>query len=166
MNNIEKLMRDLSKETAAEQQSTAQDQNGQASLANILRVIGPLDKLSSDLPLTRHSPPQDWSDLIERVRAAAARVREVEADAHDQELRVRELLDRVREDMKAVNDRALAAEAHARDVQARTDALLRAAEERVRAAETRAQIAEEWLAQVSQTIVDEFNGPVPERLTA
>ncbi len=166
MNNIEKLMRDLSKDTNGEPQVAAPEQGGPTSLANILRVIGPLDKLSSDLPPTRHSPPQDWSDLIERVRAAAARVREVEADAQEQELRVRELLDRVREDMKAANERALAAETHARDVQIRTEALLRAAEERVRTAETRAQMAEEWLAQVSQTIVDEFHGPAAERLTA
>ena len=79
---------------------------------------------------------------------------------------MRELLERVREDMKAANERAAAAEAHARDVQTRTDALLRAANERVKAAEDRAKTAEEWLAQVSQTLVEEFDGVEATKLTA
>lgn len=166
MNSIDRLMRDLSKDNNEIAKSAPSEKDEQPSLTSILRVIGPLDKLSSDLPPTRYSPSQDWSDLIERVRSAAARVREVEADAHEQELRVRELLERVREDMKAANERAAAAEAHVRDVQTRTDALLRAANERVKAAEDRAKTAEEWLAQISQTLEEEFNGVEATKLTA
>ena len=116
-----------------------------------------MDTFSLDVAPTRHSPSRDWSDLIEKVREAANRVREAEAAAEQQELHVREVLERVREDMKVANERAVAAEANARDIQLKTDALLKAASARVGAAENRAQIAEEWLAKVSQAIVAEFD---------
>lgn len=166
MNKIEALMRDLSQEVGVEHQSSASVQNSQPSLSNVLRVIGPLDGLSMDMPLTRHSPPEDWSDLIERVRVTAARVREVEADAEEQELRVRDLLERVREDIKAANDRTQAAEAHARDIQIRTEALLKAADERVKAAEERARIAESWLTLLRKTFVEEFEAAKVEKRSA
>lgn len=156
MSKIEAIMRDLSKEVGAEHQSLTAAQISQPSLSNVLRVIGPLDGLSMDMPLTRHSPPEDWSDLIERVRTTAARVREVEAEAEEQELRVRDLLERVREDIKAAHDSTQAAEARALDVQIRTEALLKAADERVKAAEERAKIAEGWLTLVRKTFAEEF----------
>ena len=118
------------------------------------------------MSLTRHSAPEDWSDLVERVRMTAARIREVEADAQEQELRVRDLLERVREDIKAAHDRTQAAEAHARDVQIRTESLLKAADERVKAAEERARIAESWLTLVRKTFAEEFEAAKVEKRSA
>ena len=157
MTRAGQITRDINGDPSAESFGTQSEEKSQRTLASILRVIGPLDTLSLDEAPTRHSPSRDWSDLIEKVREAATRVREAEAAAQEQELHVREVLERVREDMKVANERAVAAEANARDVQLKTDALLKAARARVEAAETRAQIAEEWLAKVSQAIVTEFD---------
>ncbi len=151
------IMRSIIADPSAEQFHTQSEEKNQRTLASILRVIGPLDNLSLDTAPTRESPSHDWSDLIEKVREAANRVRQAEADSQEQELRVREVLERVREDMKVANERAIAAEVNARDVQLKTDALLKAASARVEAAENRARIAEEWLAKVSQAIVEEFD---------
>ena len=166
MNKVETLMRDLSVEVGAEHQSRATVPNNQPIVSSVLRVVGPSDGLPSNKPPARESAPDDWSDLVDRVRATAARVREVEADAAEQELRVRDLLERVREDIRAAHDRTQAAEAHARDVQIRSEALLKAADERVRAAEERARIAESWLTLVKKTFAEEFDGAKVEKQSA
>ncbi|WP_026597009.1 hypothetical protein [Methylobacterium sp. 77] len=166
MDQIEKIMRDLTKDFEDDQQASHSKQSAAAPLAGILRVISPSDRASADAPLNHRSTPQDWSDLIERVRTAATRVREAEADAHEQEMRVRELLDRVREDMKAAHERIRVAEAHAQEIQNRSDALLRAAEARARDAEERARTAEAWLAKIATTIAEEFAAKDERRLTA
>lgn len=137
---------------------------GPSNLSSILRVIGAMDDHNEDHPPTRSSSPKDWSDLIERVRAAAARVKEVEAESHEQEEKVRELLDRVRDDMKLAHDKIRIAEANARDVQIRADALLKAADERVKSAEERARVAEDWLARIARTISEEFDASRAGRL--
>jgi hypothetical protein len=126
-------------------------------------VISPSDELSSDLPAAQRSHSQDWSELVDRARMTAARIRELEADAEDQELHVRELLEKVREDIKAANDRMQTAEAHALDVQRRAGALLAAAEERVKAAEERARIAESWLLQVKKAFTEDTYRPKTEK---
>ena len=166
MNKVETLIRDLSVEVGTEHQSRTTVPNSQPVVSSVLRVVGPSDGLFSDLPLTRHSAPEDWSDLVDRVRTTAARVREVEADAQEQESRVRDLLERVREDIKAAHDRTQAAEAYAREVQIRSEALLKAADERVKAAEERARIAESWLTLVKKTFVEEFDGAKVEKRSA
>jgi hypothetical protein len=160
------LVGDHSEETGASQLSQSLVQADQSSVAPVLRVVRSADDLARDLPLTRHSPPEDWSDLIEQVRREAARVRDVEAQAEEQELHVRELLERVREDIKSANDRAQAAEAHALDIQRRAGALLAAADERVKAAEERARVAESWLQLVKKTFAEEFAGHKAKRRSA
>lgn len=166
MDQIEKIMRDLTKDFEAERQTSDTKQTPPSSLAGILRVIGPTDRQNTEFPLNQHATPQDWSDLIERVRNAAHRVREAEAEAHEQEIRVRELLDRVREDMTVAHDRIRAAESHAQDIQTRSDALLKAADARVKDAEERARSAEAWLSKISMTITEEFAAKDEKRLTA
>jgi len=141
-------------------------QTAQPSAPPVLRVISPSDEFSSDLPTGRRLHPQDWSELVDKVRMTAARIRELEADAQDQELHVRELLEKVREDIKAANDRVQAAEAHAVDVQRRAGALLAAADERVKAAEERARIAESWLLLVKKAFTEEFDRSKTEKRPA
>ncbi|KQP48796.1 hypothetical protein [Methylobacterium sp. Leaf106] len=166
MDQIEKIMRDLTKDFEAERQTFDAKQTPTPPLAGILRVIGPTDRQTADFPLNHHSTPQDWPDLIDRVRNAAHRVREAEAEAQEQEIRVRELLDRVREDMTAALNRIRAAESHAQDIQTRSDALLKAADARVKEAEERARTAEAWLSKISMTITEEFTSKDEKRLTA
>ncbi|MCJ2076671.1 hypothetical protein MKK68_13560 [Methylobacterium sp. E-016] len=125
-------------------------------LANVLRLVGPLDDIGGGGAPTRRSSPQDWSKLIERVRHAANHAREVEAQAQEQELRVQEVLDRVREDVRNAAERVRVAEARTAEIQSRADAMLKLADERVKAAEERARIAEEWLTRVYDTIASEF----------
>lgn len=127
-----------------------------SSLSNVLRLVGSFDDLDDGLPPNPPPPVPDWSGVIERVHQAATRVREVEAQAHEQELRVQELLQRVREDVNRAAERARAADARAADLQTQCETLLKAADERVKAAEERARIAEGWLAQVYDAIVSEF----------
>lgn len=126
------------------------------SLSNVLRLVSPIDDLEGDMSPTRRSSAQDWSKLIDRIQHAAGHVRDVKAQAHEQDLRVQQLLDRVREDMKAAADRVRAADARVVEMQARSEALLKAADHRVKEAEDRARIAEEWLARVYDTIDSEF----------
>lgn len=167
VNETDKLMRDLSgTHPEAPPHGDVLDSNSDKKLTNVLRVFGSSGESSYNTPPNRNSSPQDWSKLIDRVRSAALRVREVEADAHEQEMRVREILKNVQEDIKSANERVRAAEAHARDIQARADALLRVADDRVKAAEERARVAEEWLTQLSITIIDGFEGGNAERLIA
>lgn len=97
-----------------------------------------------------------WADLIERVRAAAHHVRQTEADAEQQERRVQDLLEKVREDIAHANDRVKAAEARAREIEARAEVSIRTAEARAEAAEKRAAVAEEWLTRVHEAITREF----------
>ncbi|MDR7035834.1 MULTISPECIES: hypothetical protein [Methylobacterium] len=139
---------------------------GEERLTSVLRLMNSSGDPSNSAPPTRRSSPEDWTQLIERVRTAASRVREVETQAQEQELRVQDLLERVREDMASANERVKAAEAHARDIQMRADALLKAADERVKAAEERARLAEEWLARIYDTIASEFAFAQPEKRSA
>lgn len=128
-----------------------------ATLPNILRIVhASLEQnpLSSSEPLPSF---QDWTGLIDRVRAAAAHARETEAQAQEQEHRVQELLERVREDIKRAGERVRAAEAKAAKIEAEAELRIRAAEERATAAEERASIAENWLRRVHEVISDEFS---------
>lgn len=126
------------------------------TLSNVLRLVDAYDDLEAEAPPTRRSSARDWAKLIDRIREAAARSREIEAQAHEQELRVQDLLDRAREDIQAAAERVRAADARAAEMQARTEKLLKSADERVTAAEERARVAEEWLARVYDTISHEF----------
>lgn len=143
-------------ESSPELDGPARESSSDTHLANVLRLVGPLDDTGSGAAPTRRSSPQDWSKLIERVRHAANHAREVEAQSQEQELRVQEVLDRVREDVRNAAERVRAAEARTADIQSRADALLKAADERVKAAEERARVAEEWLTRVYDTIASEF----------
>lgn len=166
MSKIEALMRDLSQATGIEYPSRSHDQSDPPAVSNVLRIPTTLDEPSSDLPTTRSAPAEDWSHLVEQVRMTAARLREVEADAEEQELRVQDLLQKVREDMQAAADRVQAAEAHARDIQSRTEALLKAADQRVKAAEERAQVAEGWLKVIKKTFAEEFEDGASKKRSA
>lgn len=137
-----------------------------AHLATVVRLVSPAGDPEGGMPPTRRSSAQDWSKLIERIRHAAGHARDVEAQAHEQELRVQQLLDRVREDMKNAGERVRAADARVAEMQARSEALAKAADERVKAAEDRARIAEEWLARVYDTIATEFTVEQDRRRTA
>jgi len=123
-----------------------------------LRIV-PMPLGDADtVPPTRQSPPHDWTKLIERVQRAAQHSRDVEAQAQEQELRVQQLLEQVREDIRRAEDRARAAEDRAREFHARAEALVRAADERTKRAELRADTAERWLGLVQDTLTTEFSG--------
>ena len=121
---------------------------------SLQRVAPPAD--SAGAPATRQAVPQDWTILIERVQSAAKRTREVEAQTREQDLHVQRILDEVRSDIAEADERTRIAEAQLRDVQARAAAQIRTAEARAKAAEARAQSAEEWLARLQETILNEF----------
>lgn len=124
-------------------------------LTGVLRSLGAsLDDqaLSGPPPATA----QDWSGLIDRVRAAASHAREVEAQANEQEQNVQDLLERVREDIRVAGERVRAAETRASLAEARAETRVRAAEQRAEAAEERARVGEEWLQRVYDTVASEF----------
>ena len=97
-----------------------------------------------------------WSSLLERVRGAAHYIREVEDRAQDYELRVQDLVDQVRADLRDADAKVRAAEQRTDEVEARAALLIHAAEERARAAEERAAVAEDWLRRIAETIESEF----------
>ncbi|WP_292514588.1 hypothetical protein [Methylobacterium sp.] len=126
------------------------------TLSNVLRLVDSYDDLDDGAPPSRPSSSQDWSNLINRIHQAAKHVREVEVQAHEQKLRIQELLKLAREDVTLANERARVSDARASEMQVRSEALLKAADERVKAAEERARIAEGWLTRVYDTIASEF----------
>ena len=97
-----------------------------------------------------------WPSVLERVRGAAQYIRHIEDRAQDYELRVQELVEQVRADMRDAEAKVQAAEQRTREIRAQADALIGAAEERARAAEERAVSAEEWLRRISEAIESEF----------
>ena len=136
------------------------------SLSAVIRLVGSFDDLDDDLlPDSGRSLP-DWSGVIERVHQAAAHVRDVEAQAREQDLRVQELLQRAQDDVNRAAEHVRSAEARAVELQAHSKALLKAADARVKAAEERARIAEGWLAQVHHAIVSEFGIETSDDLAA
>lgn len=105
-----------------------------------------------------------WSSLLERVRGAAHYIRAVEDRAQDYELRVQELVEQVRADLRDADAKVRAADQRTNEAQAQAAVLIRAAEERARLAEERAAFAEEWLRRISETIESEFVvEPAPRR---
>ena len=135
---------------------------GSSRLDGLLQVVSPAN-VGVTHP-TRQSGPQDWTALIDRVQSAAKRTREVEAQAHEQELHVRQILDEVRSDIAEADERVRVAEARVRDVQARAATQIRAADARAEAAEERARSAEAWLARIGEAIAAEF-ADVPRQAT-
>lgn len=129
-----------------------------AGLATILRAFG--SSIDDDLPrdpMQEHG--SDWSVLIERIRATASRVRQVEAQARERENEVEELLACVRADMRVAEERVRTAELQAAQAEASAAERIRQLEERARLAEDRARTAEAWLKQVHETIFSEFAIP-------
>lgn len=129
-----------------------------AATGTALRIVSAPFGEDDAVSPTRQSPPQDWAKLIERVQRAAQHSRDVEAQAQEQELRVQQILEQVRDDIRRAEDRARSAEDRARDFHARAEALVRAADERTKHAEARAETAERWLALVQDTLNTEFSG--------
>ncbi|TXN04282.1 hypothetical protein FV222_07690 [Methylobacterium sp. WL103] len=132
-------------------------------LANVVRLLPPLNDIEGGSPLTRRSSAQNWSKLIDRVRDAANHARDVEVQAREQELRINALFDRLREDVRCAGERVQESEARSVEIQIRADVLLRAADERikkaeeqVKAADERARTAENWLSRLYDTIEAEF----------
>ncbi|GJD96740.1 hypothetical protein OCOJLMKI_3965 [Methylobacterium iners] len=132
------------------------------------------------IPESEHPLQQDWSHLIDLMQTKFEECREIKSQAEEQDKRVSELLDRVRDDIRAARERVAAAEAYAQDVetqaetrikaleeraasaqayamdvQKRAEAMVKAAEERAAAAEERARLAETWLSRVYETISGE-----------
>jgi len=136
---------------------TSAEAGSDNTLSNVLRLVGSFDDRDDGVPPARRSSAQDWSNILDRIHQAAQHVREVEAQAHEQELRVQELLKLAREDVTQAIERSRAADARVAEMQARSEALLMAADERVKAAEERARIAEGWMARVYDTIANEFS---------
>lgn len=132
------------------------------SIVNFLYKFGPsIDAAMPSLPLTKVT--QDWSGLVDQIRAAACHVRDVEAQAREREEQVEALLERVRDDIRAADERIRAAEARASDTQSRAAEQVRAAEARAEAAEARARDSEEWLKRIHEIIVSEFTHSLPDR---
>ncbi|MCJ2108056.1 hypothetical protein MKK70_22305 [Methylobacterium sp. E-041] len=130
------------------------------SANKVVQLLEPVSDVAEPLLSAPRSLLRDWSKLIDLVRDAGKHARKVEAQAQEQELRVRELLEHARENIRNAAERVHAAEARTADVQSRADTLLKAADEKVKAAEERTWIAEEWLTRVYDTIATEFSvGP-------
>lgn len=123
-----------------------------------MRIVPPVDSIEIELEDRSVPASGDWSNLIEQIRAAAKHARDVESKAQEQELRVQQLLEQVRQDLQEARARVEAAEERSRDAQAQADAQVSAAEERTRAAEERAQTAEHWLVRVRDAISAGFFG--------
>lgn len=147
----------------ADKSKQASGLEAEVNPSSAVKAVPPPGDLVRPQPPTQQLPPQEWKALIQGVQAVARRSREMEIQAHEQETRVGQVLEEVREDINAANQRARDAEANAREVQARAEAQILAAEERAKAAEARAQEAEEraqhaegWLACVQETILSEF----------
>lgn len=102
-------------------------------------------------------PGSDWSVLIEKIRSSASRVREVEAQAHDREIELQEILERCRADIGAANERVRAAEMRASQAETSAAERIHALEERARLAEERASACEAWLKKVHDAIMSEFS---------
>ena len=124
--------------------------------ATVLQLTGSPDGVGTGVAVIPRSPPRDWSKLIDRIRQAAEQVRAVQAHAYNQELRVQDVLDRVRDDVRNAAERVRSAEARTAEIQSRADALLKAADEKAKAAEERARAAEDWLARVYDAVATEF----------
>jgi lysyl-tRNA synthetase class I len=166
------------------------------STDNMYRLDGTFEGVHPAAPAARlpladapeNEPPlqQDWSHLIDLMQTRFDECREIKSQAEEQDRRVSELLDRVRDDIrsarervaaaeayaqdvetqaevriKALEERAAAAQAYAMDVQKRAEALVKAAEERAAAAEQRARSAETWLSRVYETISGECSAKPP-----
>lgn len=127
-----------------------------ASFTKFLRGVGSFDDVVADDRSVGDLPLKDWSGLIEYVHSAASRMREAEVEAHEQALRVHEILEQAHSDKRAADERVRVAEERVQEASVRAAALLDAAEERLRAAEERARVAEEWLARVEAAMTSEF----------
>lgn len=156
MDPVRKSRLDLISEIRSSIDSAAPPKSAKDPLTSALRSLGsPLDDQS--LAETSTASSQDWSSLIERVRAAAIHAREVEKQAQEQDQHVQELLERVREDIHAAGERVRAAEARATSISVRAEERVREAERRAEIAEERARVAEEWLRRLHETIMAEFS---------
>ncbi len=129
----------------------------QTTLPSILSIVHAVLEQAPSITAALPSSSQDWTNLIERLRAAAAHARYVEARAQEQDQRVEDLLVRVREDVKRASDKVRAAEAKAARIEADAELRIRAAEDRAAAAEERASIAEDWLRRLHEVVSDEFS---------
>ena len=99
---------------------------------------------------------QDWSRLLARIQHAGSHIRDLKSQSADEDLRVQELLDQVRLDMKAASDRVRAAEQRVLDVEERASRLIRAAETRAESAEHDARSARDRFSALSDLITQEF----------
>ena len=99
---------------------------------------------------------QDWSSLLIRIKQAGTHMRDLKSQSEEEDIRVQELLDQVRLDMKAASDRVRAAEQRALDIEERASRLIRAAEKRAEAAEHDAQLLQDRFAAFSELISQEF----------
>jgi hypothetical protein len=155
INPVKKLQRDIAEEM------DVRDTAGPAAaigISELLKSFGA--SIDEDLPLpgARASRP-DWSPLIDRIRAGAHHLREVEARARARDAQIDDLMRRVQEDLAEADARVRAAEAQVTEAEAQAVEMIRAAEAKAAAAEERARASEEWLARVHEVITAEFGGP-------
>lgn len=122
-----------------------------ASLSQTVKPAGALN--TSSLP---RNAAQAGPALLAIITQAASQVREVRANAHEQEEHVHKLLLQVRADMQDANARVQAAEARAREAEQRAQAVIASANDRVAAAEERAREAEDWFARITEAVRQEF----------
>lgn len=123
-----------------------------------LRLVPCLDESSPPLP--------DWTGLVDLVRAAARRLRRIEAHAQDQDRSCRQALRRARDAVVSAERQAQQAETLADAVGRRADARIAAAVARAdaaeacaRAADARAGQAGALAARVEAAIRSEFPDP-------
>ncbi|WP_267427524.1 hypothetical protein [Methylobacterium sp. GC_Met_2] len=123
-----------------------------------LRPVPCLDVRAPALP--------DWSGLVDLVRAAARRLRQIEVHAQDQNRSCRQALRRARDAVVAAERQAQRAESLADVVGHRVDARIAAAAARAnaaeagaRAADARANQAGALAARVQAAILSEFPDP-------
>lgn len=122
-------------------------------LASLVRLVrSPAGGPEAPPPVSH----EDWSGLIDRVRAAAGRAREAEAHVLDREQQMQELMRHVRGEAEAAEERVRAAEIRAAAAETRAEARIWEAEMRAEQAEARARAAEAWLTRIHETIASEF----------
>ena len=99
---------------------------------------------------------QNWSRLLSRIQHVGSHIRDFKSKADEEDLRVQELLDQVRLDMKVASDRFRAAEQRALDIEERASRLIRVAEKRAEAAEHDRRLAQDRFTALSDLISQEF----------
>lgn len=157
INTVKKLERDLAEEMVESEVDVAADAELGFGISALLRRFGStIDDDHRATPV--RSTRSDWSPLIDRIRATAHHLREIDAHARARDEQMDELLQRVRQDMAMAEARVRLAEARIDDARIQAAEQVQAAEARAAMAEERARVSEEWLMRIQEIIQTEFSG--------